>query len=89
MDVGAAYAHLGAAITGPQAGLNLGIITLSDGATSTEAVLDTSAPGSHIIEYRAFNQNGTMGTAQRTFIAAAPANDNPATTTVSAATSTH
>jgi hypothetical protein len=38
-------------ITGPQADLNLGIITLLDGATTTQLTLDTSMPGQHSIEY--------------------------------------
>ena len=77
MNVGSTYADLGATITGPQPDLNLGIATLLDGATTTSLQLDTSTPGQHTIEYRAYDQQGLMGSALRTVIVTAPANDDP------------
>ena len=76
ITVGAAYADLGATVTGPQADLNLGLTTLLDGATMTALSLDTSAAGTHTIEYRAYDQSGLMGSATRTVIVTA-GNDNP------------
>ena len=74
-------------------GLNLGLTTLLDGATTTgEVSLDTTTPGQHTIEYRAFDQSGLTSTSTRTVIVSLPqaANDNapPATTTAPVATST-
>ena len=79
------YTDLGARIVSPSADLNLGITTLLDGATTTELTLDTGMPGTHTIEYRAFDQSGLMGSASRTVIVQAPANDNASSSTPPAA----
>jgi hypothetical protein len=42
----------------------------------TALQLDTSPPGLHTIEYRAYDQNGLMGSATRAVVVNAPANDN-------------
>jgi hypothetical protein len=89
VNVGATYADLGANITGPTTDLNLGLSTLLDGATTTSLLLDTSKAGTHTIEYRAFDQNGLMGSASRTVIVSTPANDNQATTTAATSTATN
>ena len=73
IQVGSSYADLGATITGPTADLNLGFTTLLDGATTTSIQLDTSSPGQHTIEYRAYDQSGLMGSATRTIIVSASA----------------
>jgi hypothetical protein len=74
IPIGATYAGLGAQITAPQQDLNLGLITLLDGATTTSIQLDTTRPGEHTILY-----TGLSGTASRTVTVSAPANDNQAT----------
>jgi surface protein with Ig-like domain len=84
IQVGVSYADLGAQITGPQQHLNLGMTTLLDGATTTDLTLDTGVPGTHTIEYRAFDQSGLMGSASRTVIVSAT-NDDSASTTPPAA----
>jgi hypothetical protein len=73
IDVGDAYADLGAIITGPtQADTNLGIYTFVDGIEMTSVAIDTSAPGTHTIDYVATNAAGSA-TSTRTVIVSAPA----------------
>jgi hypothetical protein len=84
--VGSVYADLGATITGPtDSDRNLGIHTFVDGVPMDVILIDTSAPGTHTIEYVATNTAGTA-TSTRTVIVDAPA-INPFTAT-STATST-
>jgi surface protein with Ig-like domain len=73
ISLSATYADLGATITGPTEDLNLGLTTLLAGAT-----LDTSAPGQHTIQYRAFDQSGLMGSTSRIVNVIGPTNDNAA-----------
>src|SRR5258708_921871 len=72
-------------ITGPTADLNVGIITLLDGATTTSLHLDTTNPGMHTILYSVTDPKGQTGSATRTVIVSAPANDNQASSTPPAA----
>ena len=58
IKVGDKYADLGAQITAPQADLNLGIHTFVDGIETDPVVIDTTAPGSHIIEYVVSDSGG-------------------------------
>ena len=93
VQVGVSYADLGARIVSPSADTNLGITTLLDGATTTGQVsLDTTTAGSHTILYTVTDPKGLTGSATRTVIIAAPANDNPpplAPTGTSTASSTN
>ena len=73
VQVGVSYADLGATITGPQADLNLGIHTFVDGVATDPIVIDTTAPGSHIIEYVVSDSAGLTSTSTRSVIVAAPA----------------
>ncbi len=75
VNVGTAYADLGATITGPQGDTNLGISASVDGATSTPVSaisIDTSVAGTHTIRYSATDQQGQIGTATRTVQVVAP-----------------
>ena len=73
ISVGDQYADLGATITGPKADLNLGVVTLLDGATTTSIQLDTSVPGTHKIEYTVTDAVGLAATATRIVVVSAPA----------------
>ena len=90
INVGATYADLGATITAPRQDLNLGLTTLLDGATTTELTLDTTRPGTHTVLYTVTDPKGLTGSASRTVIVSAPANDNApaATSSTPVATST-
>ena len=50
-------------------------------AATTSLQLDTATPSEYTIEYHAFDQSGLMGSASRTVIVSAPANDNAASST--------
>ncbi|MGZ9104068.1 MAG: hypothetical protein ACXW3Y_14535, partial [Rhodoplanes sp.] len=47
IEVGDAYSDLSARIVAPESDLNLGIVIVLDGATTTAISIDTSAPGEH------------------------------------------
>jgi len=90
VNVGASYADWGATITAPTADKNLGIVTLVDGATTTQVIIDTSKPGTHTIVYSVTDQAGNVGTATRTVnvvdpFAGALASSTPASTSTSTA----
>jgi Domain of unknown function (DUF5011) len=85
IQVGSTYADLGATITDPLAGLNLGIHTFVDCVATAPVVIDTTAAGSHIIEYVVSDIAGLTSTSTRTVIVSAPATDNVATSTPAAA----
>ena len=51
IDIGDTYNDLGARIVAPESDLNLGIVIVLDGATTTEVSIDTTAPGEHTILY--------------------------------------
>ncbi len=93
VQVGTAYADLGATITGPQADLNLGISASVDGGATTtvdKITIGTSAAGTHTIRYSATDQQGATGIATRTVNVVAPTTQTPpiATTTPPTAAST-
>ncbi|MCQ4188381.1 beta strand repeat-containing protein [Methylocystis suflitae] len=85
IEVGDTYNDLGARIVAPESDLNLGIIIVLDGATTTAVSIDTSAPGEHIILYTVTSPTtGLTGSVVRTVIVSPaeqspepPANDNP------------
>ncbi|RNJ51378.1 beta strand repeat-containing protein [Methylocystis hirsuta] len=85
IEVGNIYNDLGARIIAPDSDLNLGIVILLDGATTTAVSIDTSTPGEHAILYTVTSPtSGLTGSAIRTIIVspaeqppAPPANDNP------------
>ena len=87
IPTGTTYADLGATITAPQAGVNLGLTVVVDNATSTDGTvqIDTSKTGTHTILYSVTDPNGLTGSATRTVIVSAPqqtpppANDNATT----------
>jgi len=61
------YNDLGARIVAPESDLNLGIVVLLDGATTTAVSIDTSAPGEHTILYTVTSPTtGLTGTIMRT-----------------------
>jgi hypothetical protein len=90
INVGDSYADLGAAITGPQADLNLGIKTFLNGALVSNIVLDTSAAATDTIDYVATDANGLAATSTRTVIVQAQQGSTATTTdaTTTDATST-
>ena len=85
INVGDTYADLGARIIAPTSDLNLGLVILLDGATTTAVSIDTSQPGEHTILYTVTSPaTGLTGSIMRTVIIAPakqsaepPANDNP------------
>ncbi|MBM3272246.1 DUF5011 domain-containing protein [Candidatus Kaiserbacteria bacterium] len=76
IQLGDTYNDLGARIVAPESDVNLGIVILLDGATTTQVSLDTSKPGVHTIEYRATNSAGT-GSATRTVVVGASTEEAP------------
>lgn len=68
INIGDVYNDLGAAITGPQADLNLGIKTFLNGALVSDIVIDTTQPATDTIDYVATDQNGLTSTSTRTVI---------------------
>jgi hypothetical protein len=89
IDVGSSYNDLGTRIIAPQSDINLGIITVLDGATTTAVSIDTSTPGTHAILYTVTDPQGVSGSATRTVIVSpvmqppatsTPANDNASST---------
>ena len=68
VHVGDSYSDLGAAITGPQADLNLGITTFLNGLLTSNIVIDTSAVATDTIDYVATDQTGLTATSTRTII---------------------
>lgn len=84
IELGDTYSDLGARIVAPGSDLNLGLVIVLDGATTTAVSIDTSAPGEHTILYTVTSPTtGLTGSALRTVIIATadevpePANDNP------------
>lgn len=84
ISIGEMYLDLGARIIAPDSDLNLGIVILLDGATTTAVSIDTSAPGEHTILYTVTSPtSGLTSSAIRTVIISrsaqmpTPANDNP------------
>jgi hypothetical protein len=65
IHVGDSYIDLGAAITGPQADLNLGIKTHLNGTLVPSATIDTSAVATDTIDYIVIDQNGLTSTTTR------------------------
>jgi hypothetical protein len=68
VQVGTTYNDLGATITGPQADLNLGIVTYLNGTLTAPLTVDTSEPATDTIDYVATDQNGLTATSTRTVI---------------------
>ncbi len=87
IEFGAAYLDLGARIIAPADDLNLGIVIILDGATTTAVSIDTTQPGEHTILYTVTSPtSGLTGSAMRTVIVSPatqssepPANDNVST----------
>jgi hypothetical protein len=90
IQVGATYTDLGATITGPQADLNLGIMTYVNGAPMSPVQIDTSTVATDTIDYVATDSAGLTSTSTRTVIieaADAPSIVPAATASTSQATS--
>ena len=85
IEIGDSYNDLGARIIAPESDLNLGIVVMLDGATTTAVSIDTTAPGEHTILYTVTSPTtGLTGSVMRTVIVSPspqspepPANDNP------------
>ncbi|KAF0129140.1 MAG: hypothetical protein FD148_1709 [Methylocystaceae bacterium] len=85
IDVGDTYNDLGASIVAPASDLNLGLVILLDGATTTQVSIDTSTPAEHTILYTVTSPTtGLTSTIMRTVsispatqLSEPPANDNP------------
>jgi hypothetical protein len=78
IELGATYNDLGARIVAPESDLNLGIVTVLDGATTSAVSIDTSTPGEHTISYTVTSPTtGLTGNVMRTIIIA-PAGQPPA-----------
>jgi hypothetical protein len=76
IQVGATYNGLSATIEGPQADLNLGIVTYVNGTPMNPVQLDTTQAATDTIQYVATDSTGLTSTSTRTVIIQA-ANDNP------------
>ncbi len=73
LNIGDAYADLGATITAPDADKNLGILTFLNGSKVDAIQLDTSTTSTNTIDYVVTDQFGTTATATRTLIVKSPA----------------
>ena len=62
ISTGPTYSDLGATITGPQADLSFGIHTFVDGTATDPVVNNTTAPGTHTIDYVVTDQAGLTST---------------------------
>jgi Chaperone of endosialidase/Bacterial surface protein, Ig-like domain len=90
IQVGDTYNDLGAAITGPQQDLNLGIkVSVDGGATTTpdQVRIDTTQVGTHTILYSATDQNGLTSSATRKVQVQAASSTTPTATDASTTTS--
>jgi hypothetical protein len=74
IHVGDAYSDLGAAITGPQADLNLGIKTFLNGALASNIIIDTSQVATDTIDYVVTDPSGLTSTSTRSIIIEPTAN---------------
>ena len=78
IEIGDTYNDLGACIVAPENDLNLGIVMLLDGATTTQASIDTGVPSEHTILYTVTSPTtGLTGNAMRTVIVSSAGTDNP------------
>ena len=86
IEIGDSYNDLGARIVAPASDLNLGLVIVLDGATTTAVSIDTTAPGEHTILYTVTSPTtGLTGSVMRIVIISPaeqapslePANDNP------------
>ena len=69
IEIGDTYNDLGARIVAPESDLNLGIVIMLDGATTTAISIDTTAPGEHTILYTVTSPtSGLTGSVMRTVI---------------------
>lgn len=67
IEVGDTYNDLGAHIVAPASDINLGIVIVLDGATTTQVSIDTSTPGEHTISYTVTSPTtGLTGSIMRT-----------------------
>ncbi|MBM3260874.1 DUF5011 domain-containing protein, partial [Candidatus Kaiserbacteria bacterium] len=87
IQVGDTYNDLGARIVAPESDLNLGLVIVLDGATTTQVSIDTSVPGTHTILYFAITQAGVQGSAVRTVVVYDPSTTNT-TSSMASTTST-
>jgi LysM repeat protein len=81
VTIGATYNDLGATITGPQADLNLELVTYLNGVLENPIVVDTSEPATDTISYVATDSQGLSASSTRTVIIQAPAADGGGTAT--------
>jgi hypothetical protein len=96
IEAGGTYNDLGATITGPQADLNLDIVTFVNGKQISPVQIDTTQAATDTIDYVVTDQNGLAATSTRTVIiepAVAPSimpsnGDSASITPQDAATST-
>jgi Domain of unknown function (DUF5011) len=72
VQVGATYNDLGATITGPQADLNLGVVSYLNGALVNPIQLDTTQAATDTIAYVVTDPAGLTSTSTRTVIVRAP-----------------
>jgi hypothetical protein len=85
IELGDIYNDLGSRIVAPESDLNLGIVIVLDGATTTAVSIDATVPGEHTILYTVTSPTtGLTGSALRTVTVSPatqsselPANDNP------------
>ena len=86
IELGDTYNDLGARIIAPESELNLGVVTVLDGATTTAVSIDTGMPGEHTILYTVTSPTtGLTSSIMRTVTVSPaeqasspePANDNP------------
>lgn len=78
IEVGSRYNDLGASILAPESDINLGIITILDGGTTTAVSIDTSVPSEHTIIYTVTSpHSGLTGSAMRTVVVSPADTGNP------------
>jgi hypothetical protein len=81
IHIGDTYSDLGAAITGPQADLNLGIHTFVNGVATDPVQIDTTALATDTIEYVVTDQFGLTATGTRMVIVEAASSTSPVSAT--------
>jgi hypothetical protein len=82
INVGDTYNDLGATITGPQAGLNLGLKIFLNGQLTSNIVIDTSTVATDTIDYVATDSAGNTATSTRTVIITSTTQADTASTTL-------
>ncbi|WP_246720635.1 hypothetical protein [Methylocystis sp. H4A] len=78
IEIGDTYNDLGARIVAPESDLNLGIVILLNGATTTAFSIDTTTPGEHTLLYIVTSPTTDLTGGIMRSITISPAKQSPA-----------